>query len=139
MEQFNLFHSLAIIASLLCMFAGIKIVLQKKENKLLAQQLTETTVSLELKKKSLVKLQEKLAKIQEFQNSLSEAALITKLQKPRLNGNSGVTHRSVPEKYRYFRSLNEKGIGGEEIASVLAISSHESDQLLALSRIAQED
>ena len=137
MEQVTIFHSLTIIPSILCVIAGIKVVLQKKENKLLAQQLTDTTNSLELKRKGLVKIQAKLAKTQEFQSSLDEAALTTQLQKPRLNGNSINTNCSTPEKYRYFRSMKEKGMSNEEIGSVLTISTHEAHQLVTLSEIAR--
>ena len=135
MEHFNILHFVTILASLVCILAGIKIVMQKKENKLLAQQLTETTVSLDLNRKTLVELQEKHAGVLEFQNSLHEAELTTKLQKPRFNGNNYDAGGSVPEKYRYIHSLTEKGMSSEEIASVLTISKHEADQLVSLSKL----
>ncbi len=136
MGNFNVLHFAITITSLFCTLAGIKILMQKKENKLLAQQLTETTVSLEQYKKNLAKLQEKHAGVLEFQNSLHEAELTTKLQKPRLNGSSYDAGGSAPEKYRYIHSLTEKGMSSEEIASVLTISEHEADQLVSLSKLA---
>lgn len=110
----------------------------KKENALLAEQLTETTVSLERTRRTLAKLQEKHEEILGFQNSLEEAELTTRLQKPRLHEMlSPSTQRNTPEKYSYIHSLAEKGLSVEEIAAILTISTHEARQLVNLAKIAQ--
>jgi hypothetical protein len=110
----------------------------KKENKLLAEQLTDTTVSLERTRQNLSKLQEKHEIIAEFQNSLGEAEEKAKFQRPRYSElQSPERPRNTPERYSYIHSLAEKGLSFEEIASILAISTHEARQLLVLSKIAK--
>ncbi len=124
----------------LLMFLGavFKVFALRKENNLLAEQLTETTVSLEQTRQNLAKLQEKHEKIVEFQNNLGEAERMTKLQKPQLSEmQSPGRPRNSPERYSFIHSLAEKGLSVEEIASILAISTHEARQLVALSKIAQ--
>jgi SOS response regulatory protein OraA/RecX len=110
----------------------------KKENKLLAEQLTDTTVSLERTRQNLSKLQEKHEIIAEFQNSLGEAEEKAKFQRPRYSElQSPERPRNTPERYSYIHSLAEKGLSFEEIASILTISTHEARQLLVLSKIAK--
>lgn len=124
----------------LLLFIGvaIKAFALKKENNLLAEQLTETTVSLERTRQNLAKLQEKHEKIIEFQNNLGEAERTTKLQKPPLSEiHAPERPRNSPERYSYIHSLAEKGLSVEEIASILTISTHEARQLVNLSKIAQ--
>lgn len=127
------------LPSIICILTLMKIQPLKKENKLLAGQLNETIISCELIKSKCFKLQEEHAGIQEFQNILSEAELITKFQQPRLQTQTANENVSVPDKYRFIRSLTEKNISTEEIASILAMSLHEVRQLVTLSRIAQEN
>jgi len=115
----------------------VMLILVKKENKLLSRQLTATTVSLEQVRKQLTDLQEKHEKIKVFQNSLQEAELTTKLQKPRLDCLNQSQDSSPPDKYRYFQTLAKKDMSVEEIASVLAISTHEAEQLISLSKLAE--
>ncbi|MGB3212401.1 MAG: hypothetical protein WBB19_16990 [Desulforhopalus sp.] len=137
MEQLHPSLYFIVIASAFCVLAIIMFVMVKRENRLLSEQLTETTVSLELTRKKLNELQEKQENIVEFQNSLQVAELTTKLQKPRLNNQSFDSGTTTPEKYRFFQSLAQKGMSAEEIASILSISTHEAHQLLSLSKIAQ--
>ncbi len=66
------------------------------------------------------------------------AELTTNFQKPRLNGQNSAKSGSPPEKYRYLQSLAQKGMPADEIASVLAISTHEAQQLITLSKIARQ-
>lgn len=113
------------------------LLVEKKENKLLGQQLTATTVSLEQVRKQLSDLQERHEKIKVFQNSLQEAELTTKFQKPRLDSLNQGADCSTPDKYRYFQTLAKKDMPVEQIASVLAISTHEAQQLVSLSKLAE--
>lgn len=133
---------LIVIPSALSILLLVLIILIKKENKLLAQQLTETTVSLELTRKQLNELQEKHDRMYEFQNSLQVAELTTKLQKPRLNvqnQNLNMTvNNSPPGKYSNIQSMVQQGMSIEKIAAVLAISIHEAQQLVNLSKIARQ-
>jgi len=115
------------------------ILLVKKENKLLSEQLTATTVCLEQVRKELTDLQEKHDKIKAFQNSLQVAELTTKFQKPRLDCMSTDTDSSTPDKYRTFQTLAKKDMSVEEIASALAISTHEAQQLVSLAKLAENN
>jgi hypothetical protein len=133
---------LIVIPSVLSVLLLVMNILIKKENKLLARQLTETTVSLELTRKQFNELQEKHDRMYEFQNSLQVAELTTKLQKPRLNAQNNAfnmaAENSLPGKYSNIQSLTQQGMSIEEIASVLAISTHEAHQLVNLSKIARQ-
>ncbi len=136
------FSLLIVIPSVLSVLLFVLLILVKKENKLLARQLTETTVSQELTRKQFNELQEKHDKMYEFQNSLQVAELTTKLQKPRLdaqnqNFNTSVTN-SPPGKYSNIQSMIQQGMSIEKIAAVLAISTHEAQQLVNLSKIARQ-
>lgn len=121
----------------LCGVLLIVVVFVKKENGLLVRQLTETTVSLELTRKQLGELGARQAEIKVFQKNLQAAELTTKLQKPRLDAQHNVTAGTPPGKYSNIQSLADQGISVEEIASIFAVSTHEAQQLVNLSRIAQ--
>jgi hypothetical protein len=137
MEQVNFSLFLLIIPSALCILSITVVMLLKKENKLLSRQLTETTVTLELTRKQIDGLQERYAKINEFQNSLQVAELTTKFQKPRLNARNFAGDNSPVGKYSSVESLSQQGLSIEEIASILAVSTHEAQQLVNLSKLAQ--
>ncbi|MGB3226304.1 MAG: hypothetical protein WBB23_26190 [Desulforhopalus sp.] len=142
MGQMSFSLLLIVIPSAFSVLLLVMIILTKKENKLLSQQLTETTVSLELTRKQFKELQEKHDKMYEFQNSLQVAELTTKLQKPRLNAqkkNLNITvNNSPPGKYSNIQSMIQQGMSIEKIAAVLAISTHEAQQLVNLSKIARQ-
>ena len=123
---------------LLFLGAATKAFSLKKENDLLAEQLTETTMSLERSRHNLTKLQEKHKKIFEFRSDLGKAELTHRAPKPQATDIQALeTHRNSPERYNYVQSLAEKGLSVDEIASILTISIHEARQVLALSKIAQ--
>ncbi len=66
-----------------------------------------------------------------FATSLSQAAMTTRLQKTRIELQSG-TRGGPPEKYTFFSSLVAKGMNAEEIAEILDISTTEASQLVQL-------
>ncbi|MCF6186102.1 MAG: hypothetical protein L3J49_01285 [Desulfobulbaceae bacterium] len=66
-----------------------------------------------------------------FATSLSQAAMTTRLQKTRIELQSG-TRGGPPEKYTFFSSLVAKGMNAEEIAEILDISTTEASQLVRL-------
>jgi len=107
----------------------VKIFQLKKENKLLSDELSRTTVTLKHNKKTHA----------EFQKSIRDAEINNKFQMPRLYAEQSTTHSSmtptVPEKYSYIRNLTEKGLSAKEIAKILSISTHEANQLVALTRL----
>ncbi|MCP4339566.1 MAG: DUF2802 domain-containing protein [Desulfobulbaceae bacterium] len=139
MVQINLSHLIAILPAILCLFLILLIVLGRKKNQFLSQQLTETTRDLEATRKKFNLLYEKHEMIKEFQNSLNVAELTTKLQKPRLEAQSNEmdNKRSTPGKYSKVQSLAKDGMSADQIASVLDISTHEAKQLVNLSKLAQ--
>jgi DNA-directed RNA polymerase specialized sigma24 family protein len=66
-----------------------------------------------------------------FPHLLEEAARHTGFQKPRLKIQAGIAGKA-PEKYRYFSTLQQKGMQVEEIAEILGISITEARQLASL-------
>ncbi len=66
-----------------------------------------------------------------FAASLSQATITTKLQKTRIELQSGA-RGGPPEKYTFFSSLVAKGMNAEEIAEILDISITEASQLVQL-------
>ncbi len=107
----------------------------------MSQQLTETTVSLEMTRKQSSELQEKHDKIMSSKTVFKSAELTTKLQKPRLNAQNHnlnvAVNRLFTGEIRQYPSDDPKGMSIEEIAAVLAISTHEAQQLVNLSKMAQ--
>lgn len=128
-----------IVCAVACLLLLLRYILVKKENRLLSDQLTETTIQLETNKKKLQALQGRYNDITAFQKSIEQAELTTRFQAPRLQAtrvNAGTPSGSkVPEKYSYIRTLTEKGMSAEEIASVLSISDQEASQLVTLALI----
>lgn len=137
MEQFNFSSYFAVIPPILCVFLMVLIVLVKKNNQSLKKQLIKTTITLEVTRKKLHALQEKQAEVKEFQNTLDVAELTTKLQKPRLEIQINESENPTPGKYSEVLSLTEQGMSADEIASALAISTHEAHQLVNLAKLAQ--
>ena len=137
MAQAHLSFFLLGILAMLCGALLLVVVFAKKESRLLARQLTETTVSLEMTRKQLGEIQARQAEIKVFQNNLQAAELTTKLQKPRLDAQRSPTANTPPGKYSNIQSLAGQGKTVEEIAAILGVSSHEAQQLVNLSRIAQ--
>lgn len=114
----------------------VVVIFLKKENKRLARQLTDTTILLDQTRKQLHELQDRQAEMNAFHNNLQTAELTTKLQKPRLDAQYSPTARPPCGKYGNIQSLAEQGKSVEEIAAILAVSTHEAQQLVNLSRIA---
>ena len=73
---------------------------------------------------------------EQFSASLKTASLTTGLQRPRLE-NLAKVDKQPPEKYRILGKLATQGLGAEEIASILDISTIEAMQLLSLSQVAK--
>lgn len=117
----------------------VRLFLLNRTNKLLSQQLSHKTTLLERTRKRLTKLQVKHDKIIAFQNSLKTAELTTMLQKPRLDAGNTTTDHVLSGKYRCIQSLTQNGKSVDEIASILAVSTHEARQLVNLSKLAQEN
>ena len=103
------------------------------EQKLSASQECSQNLSFENEK-----LRQVEKRFQSFKADLSQAELTTKMQHPRIGvGRSTQTIRP-PERYQYVHSLAGKGIDSLEIASILAISPQEADQLVALAQLSRQ-
>ena len=74
-------------------------------------------------------------RFQSFQADLSQAELTTRIQHSRIDAGRSPETMRTPERYRYVHSLAEKGIGSTDIASILAISPREADQLVTLAQL----
>lgn len=136
--QINLYEWVIIILLPLTVWALIKTWLLKSENRRLNDKLKVNDEYLKKLEDDWAELTREYDRINEFQNSLDEAELTTRLQQPRLQAKDINSSPVTPEKYTYIRSLHEKGMDAEEIASILGISALEAEQLVALSRIARE-
>ena len=127
------------VTAVACLLLLTRYVMTKKENKLLLDQLTEMSIQLATNTKKFHELQGRYNDISHFQKSIEQAELTTRFQAPRLQAarvNAGTQSASqIPEKYSYIRSLTEKGMSAEEIASVLSISHYEASQLVTLTKI----
>lgn len=135
MSLFLTINCLLFVFVIIAVLGSLKIISLAKENRLLSNQLTETTISLEQTRKDLEKTREKYRQVSDFQSTMNHAELTTQLQKPRLNHQNQVKENTTPEKYRYIHSLTKRGMTPEEIASILSISTHESRQLVTLAQL----
>lgn len=130
---------IAIILGLAGVWLLVQHLVQKKKNAFLVEQLAQqTTMGVETQRQ-LAGMQEKYDQIMAFQNSLKTAELTTLLQKPRLDAQGLGSGHKFSEKYRIMRVLAEKGLSIDEIAAVLAVSTHEARQLVTLSQLAQNN
>lgn len=127
------------IPAILCVVFFIIILRTRKENRLLARQLTETTVSLELAGKKFSELQDRQTELNAFHNNLQTAELTTRLQKPRLDAQKSVVPGPSSGKYSNIQSLADQGMSIEDIAAKLAVSTHEAQQLVNLAKIARRN
>ena len=137
--EFTLTQLSLFIILLISLLILIKYFLVRKNNTLLSKQLSEATIRLEKQGKKLNDIKVRRNDIKGFQNTIDNAELTTKLQSTRLKAahasGSETSSFHVPEKYSYIRSLSEKGMTSDEIASVLSISPQEASQLVTLTMI----
>jgi ATP/maltotriose-dependent transcriptional regulator MalT len=127
---------LVVLALLVCSVAIWRSTIFRKRANQQSKLLAETSETLEEVRKKLTALQEKDKQYKEFQDSLDQAEITTRLQKSRLSTQQYNRSMSAPERYRYVHSLAASGMSSEEISQVLSISIHEAEQLVNLSRLA---
>ena len=113
----------------------IKAISLKRQKEFFLFKLTETTDHLAELKKELKDVRKKHSKAEQFKESLTVAELTTQLQKPRLSAHASSATSSFPERYSFVHSLIQKKMSSDEIASILSISCHEAEQLVALSKL----
>jgi len=115
----------------------IKAVSLKKQKDLFFVKLNEANCFFDEVKEELKELHNKHNKTKLFKNKLTEAELTTHLQHSRLSAQTSVPNSSIPEKYSFVHTLIKKNMGSDEIASILAISTGEAEQLVTLSNLRQ--
>jgi ATP/maltotriose-dependent transcriptional regulator MalT len=125
---------LILLALLLCSVAMWRFILLKKRADKQSKILIEATKAFADMQEQLEALQKKNKQYKEFQDSLDQAEITTRLQKSRLSMQE--QDMPAPERYRYVHSLAASGMSSQEIASVLSISIHEAEQLVNLARLA---
>jgi hypothetical protein len=136
MAQLNVFLYLFLFTLAMSAATLVKVLALRKDNRLLAEQLTETSVTLEQTRAKLASVLEKQEKAETFENRLGTAELTTKLQQPRLgSAYTSERQRHSPEKYGFIHSLAQRGMSAEEIAAILTISAYEARQLVTLAKI----
>lgn len=129
-----LFYKPATALLSLLFILTVALLLHRKKRKL-ASELVLAREQLAATEDELQELKARTDTAATFKTSLNEAEITTRLQQPRLSAQ----HRDsikTPERYQFIQSLTERGMDGEEIASVLSISTHEADQLVKLSKLA---
>lgn len=126
----------AIFAFLLVVCVFIRALFFRKQTDRLSDDLRLTQQELAIALADLEVSQRKHTVNLGFQDDLQNAELTMKLQQPRLSAQYGNRSTTTPERYLYVRSLAEKGMSAEEIASILKISIHEAQQLVNLSKLA---
>ena len=136
MSAINTHVLLILLALLLCSVATCRSIIFKKKADQQAKLLAETNETLTEVRQKLTLQQEQDQKSNDFNKTLNQAEITTRLQKSRLSAQNYNCSMSPPERYRYVHSLAANGMSSNEIASVLSISIHEADQLVNLSRLA---
>lgn len=116
------------------MAALFKAVTLKKQKDLFFYKLAEANSFFDEVREELKELHQRHGRTKQFENNLT-AELTTQLQQTRLSAQTLSTTISIPEKYSFVHSLIEKNMTSDEIASILSISSHEAEQLVALSKL----
>ena len=130
---------LTLLAFLLCSAAIWRSFLFKRKSDRQAELLAKTSEELADAQSRLVELQQKNKQYAEFQESLSQAEIVTRLQRSRLSVQHDNGDMPPPERYRYVHSLASSGMSSQEISSIMSISPHEARQLVNLARLAHAD
>jgi hypothetical protein len=134
----SLLFGLVILLVLLLIATVLKILALQKENTLLAEQLTETSISFDKTKTSLERLQKQHEETIAFHKDLQEAAENTRPSVTKGKDFQQVERKwTAPERYGFIHTLASRGMSMEEIATILNVSPHEARQVLNLTKIGQ--
>jgi len=122
--------------ALLVMVSGRAIYLRTRFRKQ-GNFLTEISSQLQRANSKIEKLEciEKKYKYNSFSSDLEQAAMASKIQQTPRVLNQKTCNQLPPERYKYIHSLTKQGIAAAEIATILAISPQEADQLVTLANI----
>lgn len=136
MDNTSLAFAIALAALLVSILALSAVVIYRRKATKLSQELTTALDKLATAHAEVQTLEQRLQETAAFQKNLSEAELTTRLQQPRLSIQHGYQQINAPERYLYVKSLAQSGMGADEIATILKISSKEAEQLVNLARLA---
>lgn len=136
MEKFSLPIVITIVALFIACIMSITAMYYRSKAKKKGNEIVLALEKLAIAHTEMQALQQRYQDSLEFQKSLNEAEITTRLQQPRLSNQHGHKDSAPPERYRYVRSLAESGMSAEEISSVLSISTQEAEQLVNLSKLA---
>ncbi|MGW8195625.1 MAG: hypothetical protein ACWGOX_15310, partial [Desulforhopalus sp.] len=117
----------------------VKTLLLARNRSVLTRQLGDTTRRLEELETDFTALKTEHNRLRGFQHDLDKAELTVPRRQPEIRARERHGAGHPPEKYCYIRSLSEKGMDAREIASILAISRQEAEQLVTLTKIAREE
>jgi hypothetical protein len=125
---FYITYTLLVIVSIRAIYLRMSISKQRKLH-------SETHAQLDNAIGKIAKLEHIEKKYNAFSSDLEQAAVVSKAQQTPRVLNRMNNDLQPPERYKYIHSLTAQGIAAAEIATILAISSQEADQLVALANI----
>ncbi len=133
----QLYHTEILLALTLglCILLTMRSIYLSKTMKHQENRLQNTADSLENVSKELDELRLVEKRFKTFKDDLTTAELFTEVHKTRQSFDAIVKDHKIPERYQYIRSLHQKGVKTPDIASILTISTHEADQLVALANL----
>ncbi len=133
----QLYHTEILLALTLglCILLTMRSIYLSKTMKHQENRLQNTADSLENVSKELDELRLVEKRFKTFKDDLSTAELFTEVHKTRQSFDAIAKDHKIPERYQYIRSLHQKGVKTPDIASILTISTHEADQLVALANL----
>lgn len=138
MSTLSLLLSLLCLLGLLLAATLVKILALRKENTLLAEQLTETSIYYDKTKTSLERLQKQHEEMVAFHKDLRDAAVNTRPPVSKVKDFQQIERKwTAPERYGFINTLASKGMSIDEIATILNVSPHEARQVLHLAKIGQ--
>lgn len=129
---------LTLASLLLCAFLFIHSMIWRRRAKEHSNLIAKQKLTLQKYHEELTHKVRCIVLDQDFQTSLKKAEVTTNLQKSRISFHQDRDKLRIPERYAYVQSMFQSGMGTEEIAAALGMSSHEVSQLLALSTIASK-
>lgn len=137
MISIGIFELTTILALPIIVSLGMSYHLLKKRNSKLKDKIEDLQKEYYQLVYKYEEIQDKIEVNTNFNQSLKEAEITTNLQKPRLQAQTTKEKlNNSNDKYQYIRSLSGSGMAAEEIGNVLAISSHEAQQLMNLAKLA---
>ena len=133
--------TILLISILFCTVSIVLAIMLKRSNTNQEKLLAEMRTALEARQDNTENLDEQRESCRAgniFDDNLRTAELTTRLQQPRLSMQQCGSSPATPERYRYIRSMVEKGMNAEEIAAMLSMSLHETTQLVTLIKMARQ-